>query len=101
MLTKTKIVLAAALMLSTASAALAGDAVPGSRAGIDPVHHSRSVRDHAGAKGAYALAPSATRNGTAAASRPRSGCTNVYNYDRALDGYSYDLVCNGVDLSPH
>jgi hypothetical protein len=91
MLTKTKIVLAAALMLSTASAALAGHAVPASRA----------VPDHAGAKGAYAFAPSATQTGAVAASRPGSGCDNVFKYDRALDGYSYDLVCNGVDLSPH
>ncbi len=48
----------------------------------------------------YAFAPSATHNGAVAVS-PRSGCDNVYNYDRALDGYSYDLVCNGRDLSPH
>jgi hypothetical protein len=91
MLTKTKIVLAAALMLGTASAASAGHVEPGSRA----------VSHHAGAKGAYAFAPSAARSGAVAASRPQSGCNNVYNYDRALDGYSYDLVCNGVDLSPH
>jgi hypothetical protein len=48
----------------------------------------------------YAFAPSATHNG-AVAGFPRSGCDNAYNYDRALDGYSYDLVCNGRDLSPH
>jgi len=47
MLTKTKVVLAAALMLGTASAALAGDqtddrggfVVPGSTVGVNPVYH--------------------------------------------------------------
>jgi hypothetical protein len=100
MLTKSKIVLAAAVMLCAASAAFAAPAVPGSSAEANPAHHQRSVHNHANARSSYALAPSAIRNGAAPAS-PKSGCTNVYNYDRALDGYSYDLVCNGVDLSPH
>jgi hypothetical protein len=47
MLTKTKVVLAAALMLGTASAALAGDqtddrggfVLPGSTVGVNPVFH--------------------------------------------------------------
>jgi hypothetical protein len=47
MLTKTKVVLAAALMLGTASAALAGDqtderggyVLPGSTVGVNPVYH--------------------------------------------------------------
>jgi len=47
MLTKTKVVLAAALILGTASAALAGDqtderggfVVPGSTVGVNPVYH--------------------------------------------------------------
>ena len=48
MLTKTKLVLAACLMLGTASAALAADSgendwggsvVPGSMAGVNPVYH--------------------------------------------------------------
>ncbi len=49
MLTKTKVVLAAALMLGTASAALAGDqtderggyVLPGSTDGVNPVFHPR------------------------------------------------------------
>ena len=50
MLTKTKLVLAAALMLGTASAALAGDSgennmggfvLPGSMVGVNPVFHPR------------------------------------------------------------
>jgi hypothetical protein len=101
MMTKSKIAFAAALMLSTASAALAGHMVPGSRAGVNPVYHPRSVPNYADAKSGYAFAPSATHNGAFAAASPGSGCSNVYNYDRALDGYSYDLVCNGIDLSPH
>jgi hypothetical protein len=72
-----------------------------SKAGVNPAHHLRSLPNHVGAKESYAFAPSVTRNGAVAASRPKSGCDNVFNYDRALDGYSYDLVCNGVDLSPH
>jgi hypothetical protein len=41
MLTKTKIVLAAALMLGTASAALAGSVMPGSMDGVNPGYHPR------------------------------------------------------------
>jgi hypothetical protein len=104
MLTKTKCVLAATFALGAASAALAGNsghAAQGSKAGVNPAHHLRSLPNHVGAKESYAFAPSVTRNGAVAAPRPKSGCDNVFNYDRALDGYSYDLVCNGVDLSPH
>ena len=91
MLTKTKFVLAAALILGTASAALAG----GSDTHKHRSHHYRG--DHAAG-----LAFGSVRGADAfAASRPSSGCHNSYNYDRALDGYSYDLICNGVDVSPH
>ncbi len=87
-----KLVLAAAFSIGTAFAGVA--------AGAKPIHHHpATVRDNAW--GSYALAPSATPNGAIAAPRARPGCTNAYYYDRALDGYSYDLVCNGVDLSPH
>jgi len=55
MLTKTKVVLAAALMLGTASAALAGDSgensfggsvMPGSMDGVNPAHHPRWFPDY-------------------------------------------------------
>jgi hypothetical protein len=105
MVTKTKCVLVAALVLGTASAALAGSSgyvVPDSGAGVNPVYHSRSGSNHAGAKRSYAFTPSVTHKGAVAASQPWwSGCDNVFNYDRALYGYTYDLVCNGVDLTPH
>jgi hypothetical protein len=74
MLTKTKMVLAAALMLGTASAALAasdndggnetgGYVLPGSTDGVNPAYHPRwfpsarreAARDHAGQ--AYGFAP--------------------------------------------
>jgi hypothetical protein len=65
MLTKTKIALAALLMLGTASAALAsnendggnntgGYVLPGNTVGVNPVYH-RSMRDNAGH--AYAYVP--------------------------------------------
>jgi hypothetical protein len=104
MFSKTKIALSVALILGTASVALAGSSgyvVPGSRAGVNPVHHPRSAPNHAGADRGYAFAPSVTHNGAVAASRPWSGCDNMFTYDRALNGYSYDLVCNGINLSPH
>ena len=59
MLTKTKIALAAALILGTASAALAGDAssepsggyvVPGSLDGVNPADHPGIFRNAATAK---------------------------------------------------
>jgi uncharacterized membrane protein len=87
---KTKSFLAAAVGLCIACAAPAAIA--------KPAHHPRALANDARASGSYALAPSAT-NG--AASRPRSDCHWSYNYDRALDGYSYDMICNGVDVSPH
>jgi hypothetical protein len=102
MLTKTKCVLAATLALGTASAALAGNSgyvAPDSKARVNPVHHLRSVPNHAGAKKSYAFAPSGTRNRAVAPSGPWSGCDHVFNYDRAMNGYTYDLVCNGVDLT--
>jgi hypothetical protein len=97
MVTKTKCVLVAALVLGTASAALAGSSgyvEPGSGIG-----HPRSGSNHASAKRSYAFSPSVTHKGTVAASKPWSGCDNVFNYDRAMNGYTYDLVCNGVDLT--
>jgi hypothetical protein len=102
MLTRTKCILAAALALGTASAALAGKSgyvAPDSRAGVNPVHHLRPVPNHAGARKSYAFAPSGTRNRAIAPSAPWSGCDHVFNYDRAMNGYTYDLVCNGVDLT--
>jgi hypothetical protein len=71
MLTKTKVVLAAALMLGTASAALAGDqneerggyVLPGNMDGVNPVYHPRwfpNAAQHAttGTAGeAYGFAP--------------------------------------------
>ncbi len=78
MLTKTKMVLAAALMLGTASVALAasdndggnesgGYALPGSTDGVNPVYHPRwfpsarreAARDYAGQ--AYGFAPALKR----------------------------------------
>jgi hypothetical protein len=102
MLTKTKCVLVAALVLGTASATLAGSSeyvVQGSGAEVNPVNHPRSGSNHAGAKKSYAFVPSVTHKGAVAASKPWSGCDNVFNYDRAMNGYTYDLVCNGVDLT--
>jgi hypothetical protein len=102
MLTKAKFVLVAAFVLGTASAALAGSSeyvVPGSGAEVNPVYHPRSGSNHAGAKRSYAFGPSVTHKGAVAASKPWSGCDNVFNYDRAMNGYTYDLVCNGVDLT--
>ena len=60
MMTKTKVVLAAALVLGTASAALAGDSgengggyvLPGSTDGVNPVYHPDLFPNHA--KGANA-----------------------------------------------
>lgn len=73
MLTKTKLVLAAALMLGTASVALAGDSgendwggsvMPGSMSGVNPVFHPGWFPNYAngdnGGK-AYGLAPAAKR----------------------------------------
>jgi hypothetical protein len=73
MLTKTKVVLAAALMLGTASAALAADSgensfggfvKPGSMDGVNPVYHpgwfpGYARRDSAGASYGY-VAPKPT-----------------------------------------
>jgi len=89
MLTKTKLVLAVALILGTVSVALAAN-----------TGNARKGTGHA--RGSYAQAhvrPSP--NVDPSVSRPRLGCDHMYNYDRALDGYSYDLVCHGIDLSPH
>jgi hypothetical protein len=63
MLTKTKVVLAAALMLGTASAALAGDSgennyggfvMPGSMDGVNPAYHPGWFPDYARHKSAGA-----------------------------------------------
>ncbi len=67
MLTKTKIALAAALILSTASVALAGTdqdegsggyVLPGNMDGVNPVYHPRIFGNPAAAQ-AYGFAPSA------------------------------------------
>jgi hypothetical protein len=68
MLTKTKIALAAALILGTASAALAnerdddrgGYVVPGGRDGVNPVYHPGIFGNAAAAK-AYGFVVSPTR----------------------------------------
>jgi hypothetical protein len=72
MLTKTKLVLAAALMLGSASAALAGDqneerggyVLPGNTDGVNPVYHPRWFLGYAAQRGnignageAYGYAP--------------------------------------------
>jgi hypothetical protein len=70
MLTKTKVVLAAALMLGTASAALAGDqteerggyVLPGNTDGVNPVYHPRwfpgyATRHADTAREAYGYSP--------------------------------------------
>ena len=65
MLTKTKVVLAAALMLGAASAALANDqtderggfVVPGSTVGVNPAYHQDEFGSAAKAYG-YAVSPS-------------------------------------------
>jgi hypothetical protein len=88
MLIKSKLILAATVSLGFACSAVA--------AGARPAHnHPGAFLNLEHANGSYALAPSF--NG--AMSRPRAGCTHIYNYDRALDGYSYDLVCNGFDIT--
>ena len=88
MLIKSKLILAATVSLGIACSALA--------AGARPVHHHPGAfLNLERANGSYALAPSYS----GAAVRPQRGCSHIYNYDRALDGYSYDLVCNGVDIT--
>ncbi len=76
-----------------------GYVLTASMVGVYPVYHPRSGSNHAGAKRSYAFAPSVTRKGAVAASQPWSGCDHVFNYDWAMNGYTYDLVCNGVDLT--
>ena len=65
MLTKTKIALVAALIVGTASAALAGDSssdpgggyvVPGSMDGVNPVHHP-DIFGQAGKSSGYVTSP--------------------------------------------
>jgi hypothetical protein len=89
MLTQTKFVLAAALMLGTASGALASN----------PVRHAHRPLSYAGADKSYAFAPSVIHNGVGSASRPGSRCHHVFNYDPAFHSPEYDLICNGVDWS--
>jgi hypothetical protein len=59
MLTKTKIVLAAALMLATASTAFAGHVVPGSMDGVNPAYHPRWFPDYPGVNNAPSGDPNA------------------------------------------
>jgi hypothetical protein len=63
MLTKTKIVLAAALMLGTASAALAGSVMPGSMDGVNPVDHPRWFPEYGQVMRAYDRANAAIYSG--------------------------------------
>jgi len=60
MLTKTKIVLAAALMLGTASAALAGSVMPGSMDGVNPAYHPRWFPEYGRVMRAYDRANAVT-----------------------------------------
>jgi len=104
MLIKRAIFLAAAFQPRHAGAALAGGWTDPAGYAVQARPEPKPVSTRARIRITRApteamLWPVGNRKG--AASRPRSGCTNVYNYDRALDGYSYDLVCNGIDLSPH
>ena len=63
MLTKTKIVLAAALMLGTASAALAGSVMPGSMDGVNPAYHPRWFPEYGRVMRAYDRANQAIYSG--------------------------------------
>jgi hypothetical protein len=63
MLTKTKIVLAAALMLGTASAAMAGSVMPGSKDGVNPAYHPRWFPEYGRVMRAYDRANQAIYSG--------------------------------------
>jgi hypothetical protein len=63
MLAKTKIVLAAALMLGTASAALAGSVLPGSMDGVNPAYHPRWFPEYGQVMRAYDRANAAIYSG--------------------------------------
>jgi hypothetical protein len=64
MLTKTKIVLAAALMLGSASAAMAGGyVVPGSMDGVNPALHPRWFPEYGAVNRAYERANTAIYSG--------------------------------------
>jgi hypothetical protein len=63
MLTKTKIVLVAALMLGTASAALAGSVMPGSMDGVNPAYHPRWFPEYGRVMRAYDRANQAIYSG--------------------------------------
>jgi hypothetical protein len=63
MLTKTKIVLVAALMFSTTSAALAGYVVPGSMDGVNPAYHPRWFPEYGSVMRAYDRANTAIYSG--------------------------------------
>jgi hypothetical protein len=63
MLTKTKLVLAAALMLGTASAASAGYVLPGSMDGVNPAYHPRWFPQYGRVMRAYDRADQAIYSG--------------------------------------
>ena len=63
MLTKTKIVLVAALMVGTASAALAGSVMPGSMDGVNPAYHPRWFPEYGRVMRAYDRADQAIYSG--------------------------------------
>jgi hypothetical protein len=63
MSTKTKMVLAAALMLGTASAAFAGSVMPGSMDGVNPAYHPRWFPEYGHVMRAYDRANAAIYSG--------------------------------------
>ncbi len=63
MLTKTKMVLAAALMLGTASAASAGYVLPGNMDGVNPAYHPRTFPEYGRVMRAYERANEAIYSG--------------------------------------
>jgi hypothetical protein len=67
MSTKIKIVLAAALMLGTASAASAGYVLPGSMDGVNPAYHPRSFPEYGQVMRAYDRANAAIYSGVGVA----------------------------------
>ena len=63
MLTKIKLALVAALMLGTASAALAGSVMPGSMDGVNPAYHPRWFPEYGKVMRAYDRANAAIYSG--------------------------------------
>jgi hypothetical protein len=78
MLTKTKVVLAAALMLGTASTALAGHVVPGSMDGVNPIYHPRWFPQYGQVMRAYDRANAAVYSGVGGYYPSASQAYNAY-----------------------